>query len=239
MIVKLKYRCTVSYSSTSEETGDFFLGWTPIDDSVAAGNNISVDDSSVSEAFRYQTADELDGTSFWGTEETYTGGGYVANLGLTATNASSVVESLRTNRWIDHYTRAVFVEFNTWNPNTQLFNLFQLCFEFSPMGGIVWSTTVGNVQLYRYTGAAGVMSLVLEALCCACVIVITVMEILKVKKLKRNYFRVFWNIVQLVAILFFVVAVVMYVIRSIWTSRSVEDLMNNPGLCRQISEITI
>ena len=222
--IHLKYRCVPSYSSSEEETDDYAPGWVVNQD----GNRTDVD--ALSEAYRHKTAEELDGNIYIGIMDTYPGGGYVADLGLTAIEAGNMVENLRLNRWIDQFTRVVFFEFNSWNPNSQLFNAFQLVFEMTPIGEILWSASVENVQLYRYAGASGVLALAVEIGCGAFVFVIIVLEGLKLRRLRFGYFRHFWNYVQFVSLSLFVVAAIMYIMRSIWTTRSVEDLMNNPGM---------
>lgn len=180
-------------------------------------------------AFLYRTEDELSGQSFDGTLSSYPGGGYVASLGLTLESATQQTHDLHRTRWIDIYTRAVFVEFNVLNPGSGLANLVTVLFEYPTMGDTVWMSRVEIVQLYRYTGANGVVALVSEIACAIFVMIVTILELRKVCRERMTYFRSFWNWSQMVTLVLFYVAVVLYTLRCIWTMRVVEGMMNNPG----------
>ena len=54
--------------------------------------------------------------------------------------------------WSDKYTRALFVEFNIFNPGSGLANLVIILLELPTNGDNVWSTRIETVQLYRYSG---------------------------------------------------------------------------------------
>ena len=62
-----------------------------------------------------------------------------------------MIDALESNRWIDVYTRAIFVEFNLLNPNTAMANTGKIIFEYPTQGNKLWSTRMEVVQLYRYT----------------------------------------------------------------------------------------
>ena len=53
----------------------------------------------------------------------------------TLDSARAVVNELQDHKWIDEYTRAVFVEFLLYNPTVNLFAVSMLNFEFTPIGG--------------------------------------------------------------------------------------------------------
>lgn len=46
----------------------------------------------------------------------------------------STLESLFRNKWLDMYTRAIFVEFNVYNANVNLFCIITLLFETTALG---------------------------------------------------------------------------------------------------------
>ena len=57
-------------------------------------------------------------------------------------------------RWVGwQYTRAVFIEFNVYNPNLDSFGVFRLNFEFSRYGGIVSTITASTPALVLYAVA--------------------------------------------------------------------------------------
>ena len=136
---------------------------------------------------------------------------------------------MKDSGWLDYNTRAVFLEFNVWNANTNLFNMVTLLVEFSTSGYSTFSHTIETVRLYRYNGGGGVLALVSEIACIIFIIVMAVLETRKMIQKRGSYFRSVYNITQILIVLLFVVALVMYIYRSLWTIRTVEELMNNRG----------
>ena len=76
---------------------------------------------------------DLYGTPGWG-PGSYGSGGYVAYLPANGTLGRAVVAQLLADRWIDKATRALAIDFNVWNPDTNLLTVVRLWIEFSPTG---------------------------------------------------------------------------------------------------------
>ncbi|OCT84452.1 hypothetical protein XELAEV_18022605mg [Xenopus laevis] len=106
-----------------EETGNYKAGWVPL------GKNDTPDCE-----WKYYTEKELVGYPIWGQLGWYSGGGFVVELGKNISYASSTLTWLQTNQWLDTYTKAVFVEFNVYNANVQLFCLVTFLMETSAIG---------------------------------------------------------------------------------------------------------
>lgn len=75
---------------------------------------------------------------------TYRGGGYVAELGITAYRARKRIQALKKYGWIDSHTKAVFLEMTVYNANINLFSYAITIIEFPQMGSVIkslWMTT--------------------------------------------------------------------------------------------------
>ncbi len=59
--------------------------------------------------------------------------------------------SLRCCSWIDYYTRAVFLEFTVFNPNTNLFSYANNLMEFPATGGVFYNPRTVSFQVYSGT----------------------------------------------------------------------------------------
>lgn len=225
-----KARCTNSYSWSSEDKDSYEPGWISAADLsyLTDARTNRLDSSRMS--FIYRTSEELDGEPFEGYMASYSGGGYVADLGLTYESATDMIRNLSMMRWVDVYTRAVMVEFNVFNPGSRLANLVVVLFEYPSIGQIMWSRRVETVQLYRYTGSNGVIALVSEVTCAIFVLLITVLELRKICQRRMTYFRSFWNCIQLLTLALFFVAVGLYTIRCLWTMKVIEKMMNHQGI---------
>ena len=90
------------------------------------------------------------GAPFWAQRHMYSGGGYVANLGNEASAAFELLRDLVDNNWIERYSRALMIEFNVWNANTNLFNYVLICVEFVSEGSFLHSVNIDAIVLYRY-----------------------------------------------------------------------------------------
>jgi hypothetical protein len=105
-----------------------------------------VDPSDVpNELFTYKTSDDIGGYPYWGIFSTYGGGGYVTELGTTMTDASSTVDTIMNNNWVDNNTRAIFIEVNLYNPNNNLFGICLYVLEFLQTGGTVKPLLKGHL----------------------------------------------------------------------------------------------
>ena len=214
--------CSLWYSDAVEDQKDHTENWGP-------ANNSTESKSDVQNSFIYQSAKLMKGETYWGLLEFYPAGGYVANLGNNKQSALPLIKGLDKANWVDQFTRAVFVEFNVFNANTELFSLVTLVFEFPPSGGVFATPGIETVVLYRYNGAAGLVALLTEIACILCLIVIAIRMIVAITKQKWTFFRQFWNWVQMMVIVLTLTAFGVYIYRSVWTSSTVEDMMNNRG----------
>ena len=66
----------------------------------------------------------------------YGGGGYAYNLGRRQKSAAEGITYLMNNNWLDKQTRAVFVEFTTFNNQMNLYTVSFIIFEILPTGGL-------------------------------------------------------------------------------------------------------
>jgi polycystin 1L2 len=215
-------KSTHFYSFHYEEKDSFGPNWEPLD-------NDTVITESFDEAFRYTSRESLNGSVYWGYLGVYGGGGFVFNLGDDPDVAEADLNLLEQSQWLDQYTRAIFVEFSVWNANTNLMSSFTTCLEFPPSRGLFTWTTIEVVNLYRYSGPAGVVNLLAEIIVVIYMVVLTVLTIKDVINLKKNFFNSFWNGVVVLSLVIFYIAVVCYVMRTLWTITCIENMMNNPG----------
>lgn len=83
-----------------------------------------------------------------GTVNFYKGGGYSVNLGRTYKHAQHIVQELKDNDWMDVNTRGLFIEFNLYNANVNLFVSVIMLVEFLAAGGTAHRTEikVGNIH---------------------------------------------------------------------------------------------
>jgi hypothetical protein len=72
----------------------------------------------------------------------YPEGGYIATLGPKLNNSLAVFQSLTNNSWFDKRTRAIFIDFNLYDPTTYILSNFNLRVEISAAGKVFSSYDV-------------------------------------------------------------------------------------------------
>lgn len=106
---------------------------------------------------KYSTSDAT--VDVQGQLAVYSSGGYRRFLPrLSVNNSASLcnpgcqLELLRRGQWLDRSSRALFVNFNLYNPAVDLHCRVQLLFEFPAAGGVLASVDVVPLHLRQYPG---------------------------------------------------------------------------------------
>ena len=196
--------CLSEFKPSLEETQDFDFNWTsPKIYSVSVNQSIN--------PWRYQTSNELDGYPFGAKLETYFGGGYVIEI-FPKWNNKKNIDVAKQRQWIDRQTRAVFIEFALFNAATNNFNMVTIVFEFPPSGGLIPSYSVATFKLYS-TSENDIVIVGSQLLFILMMLIFTIRECRMFRKIGWIYFKVFWNLLEVMLILLSMLAVVFYIYR--------------------------
>ena len=156
--------------------------------------------------------------------------GYVVNLGRGYEDASALIDKLSNHSWLDQHTRAIFVEFSVLNMNSNLFSKFTRVFEVPTYGGLFTWDQTQTLQLYRYTGASGMVYLTLEMCCFLFYLAVMVRAIAQCIKMRFAVFYSINQMTQIVTIVLTGLSFGLYVYRSLITTKTIEKMKNNEGL---------
>jgi polycystin 1L2 len=121
-ILNLSLTCSYDYSFSNEEKASFEIGWK--NETTTKAN------STIQQAFQYQSSDQLDTYVYIGNHASYSGGGYVYEFRDSLNDIQSNLSELYQLGWIDSQTRAIIIQLNLYNPNVQLFISVTLLTEF-------------------------------------------------------------------------------------------------------------
>uniref|UniRef100_A0A4W5LWK1 Polycystin domain-containing protein n=1 Tax=Hucho hucho TaxID=62062 RepID=A0A4W5LWK1_9TELE len=114
--------CIVSLSSPGTIHGTGAAGW-------GEGLTGSAVHRKLTQNWTLHTADD-NGAWRWGQVMVYGSGGFVQQLNRHIEQTRASLQYLQQLHWMDHMTRAVFVEFSLYNTNTDLLAVFSFLFEF-------------------------------------------------------------------------------------------------------------
>ncbi|KAF8772030.1 Polycystic kidney disease protein 1-like 2 [Argiope bruennichi] len=151
--------------------------------------------------YKYMTASDLNGFPFWGQLDWYGGGGYVVPL-IAKRYEDGVklierMEELEQTGWINKDTRAVFVEFGTYNAQVNLFVVTTIVAEFLPGGGILPYYHIDPIRLLHYHTGSGLLQLVCQIGFVLFTLYYTVLVLRAFCREGREYFSQYWNIAEL------------------------------------------
>ncbi|XP_047740971.1 uncharacterized protein LOC108680604 [Hyalella azteca] len=206
--------CSANSGLVNEESTSYCAHW------LLPTNDTRDTDDCQADEFRYATATELRSLPIWGKRDWYGGGGYVIRLRAKTDVLLERLTYLQQTHWIDRMTRAVLIEFSTYNAGTNLFGVATLIADFIPGGGIFPTYRVDGVRLLQHQGDFNLFTYLMEASFVLFVAYFTVMELRLLVRLKKKYFENYWSYVEIGLIVAGYSAIVLYVLRYLETAKA-------------------
>ncbi|XP_068242609.1 polycystin-1-like protein 2 [Palaemon carinicauda] len=201
------------YSSVfMEDNEDYCKGW------KFPTNKTKEDPSCQMDEFRYTSAVTLASMPVWGYRDWYGAGGYVIRLQGSTESLLKKFARLQKNKWINEGTRAVMVEFSSYNAQVNLFGIVRIMAEFTPGGGVAPSYRFDAIKLLQHHDNFGLFVIICEVAFILFVLYYTYREIRLVCKDKKAYFACYWSYAEIAIILASYSAIVIYAVRYVATS---------------------
>jgi hypothetical protein len=231
--------CTDDYGLFNFEHENYTLNWATYDNVTAVETNSDL--NKVYDAFKYMEA--LDSSTYpvQGVYTTYFGGGYFldfkqASIAEMQTNISA----LKASGWIDRQTRALSAEFSLYNGNLGLYAHISVLFEILPTGSVITSWTVDPLNLTDVATNVATLNTLANIIYLAFVVLFIVLELNKLRKShpRKEYFKQFWNWVELAIIACSWASFSMYLYR-MYAIQQILEKMKNYSPTTQISLQTI
>jgi polycystin 2 len=180
--------------------------------------------------YTWSSRSDLNGVFTWGFVETYSGSGYVVNLPDSADGAAQVVSTLKADKWVDKYTRAVFLEFTLYNPSVNLFVVSSMLVEFPASGGAFPNPTFRTVRLFRYQLVSDYIRLVFELIFVLFVIYYIVEEGIEMRDQGWAYFKTGWSLLDILNLCLFLAVIAIRIAQVYKEGRlPIEDLQQSGG----------
>ncbi|XP_053292115.1 polycystic kidney disease 2-like 1 protein [Pleuronectes platessa] len=181
-------------------------------------------------AWTYHKEKEIKGSSHWGLLTTYSGAGYYQDLSRTKEESAAIMKELVDHLWLDRGTRAVFIDFSTYNANINMFCVIRLVVEFPATGGAIPSYQIRTVKLIRYITYWDYFILGCEIVFCVFILYYVVEEMLELQIHKLSYFGSIWNILDIVVIMLAIVAIVFNIFRTVKVDKLLGKLLEQPEI---------
>lgn len=178
--------------------------------------------------WRYQTAEELDNYPIRGSRALYEGGGYVAVLGYDQRTAQDVLRETLGHGWIDRQTRAVILEFAVFNVNTNLLSIGTYFYEVLAAGAANTNRRVETLELYSTELSDLMFYFICQFLFMVMVLYYLIMMLVRFYKRRLSFFTSVWDMVDFLMVIFSVLSVALYMMRSKSVLKSVKAIQANP-----------
>ncbi|XP_076879791.1 polycystin-1-like protein 2 isoform X2 [Brachyhypopomus gauderio] len=211
--------CNAPYSWEAEDTGSYGPGWSRSTYSSGAESRLT--------PWQYQSQSSLRAHPVWGSVAMYRGGGFVVDLGSDLQNASSLLQYLFENTWLDVYTRAVFVEFTVYNANVNLFCIVTLMLETTAVGAFQYRSELQSVRLYQSTGGLHIFVMASEAIYFLFILYYMFQQGKLMKSQKWGYFSSKWNVLELAIIILSWSALSVFIKRTLLGNQDIEYYQNH------------
>ncbi|XP_045071188.1 LOW QUALITY PROTEIN: polycystic kidney disease protein 1-like 2, partial [Coregonus clupeaformis] len=223
--------CHAPYSWEVEDMGSYGPGW-----NRSGSENTS---KTLRSPWQYQTQARLRAQPIWGSVVLYRGGGFVVDLGPDSQNASSTLQYLFDNTWLDMFTRAVFVEFTVYNANVNLFCIVTLMLETTAVGAFQFRSELQSVRLYQSTGGLHIFVMASEVIYFLFILYYMFVQGKLMKQHKWAYFKTKWNLLDLAIILLSWSALSVFIKRTLLGNRDMEYYHNHKDQFASFHETAI
>lgn len=130
--------------------------------------------------------------------------------------------------WVDRQTRALLLEFAVFNANTNLLSVATYLYEVLASGAAFTTRKVDTLELYSRESGALMFYLICQFLFIAMVLNYLIMLLVHLYRQRLRFFKSVWNVVDFSMILFSVLSVAFYMIKSKSILKSVKDIQDNP-----------
>ncbi|XP_040210381.1 polycystic kidney disease protein 1-like 1 [Rana temporaria] len=129
--------------------------------------------------------------------------GSVISLGRLRTEAHSTLLKMRNQRWIERGTSALAVQFVLYNSPTNLFTMISLLIELPASGGIITSSAIDSLRIYRITSLMDYFIMAFEMVFLSMILVSFCIQLSTIiQKSIKTYFQDIWNCLEVSIIVF-------------------------------------
>uniref|UniRef100_A0A183B8D4 PKD_channel domain-containing protein n=1 Tax=Echinostoma caproni TaxID=27848 RepID=A0A183B8D4_9TREM len=227
--------CYATYDIFTQDEQSYGVGWVPFEGTNKKNNS--------SPEFAYTNQHDLDGIPFKGEVTWYSGGGYVFMLRGTEASMLDRFNYLDENHWIDFSTRAIIVQFTTFNPNINLFAIITALIEKPGVGSLITSyrietanlfgsaaTEAGKLEMDKFFGSPACISPFIRQIAFVLVLVgYVIKELRNIYRQRCTYFKMFWSYMEWFILIGSFASIAAYVYMIVATKDAIDEFSRTHG----------
>ena len=151
----------------------------------------------------------------------------MADFGYGNATGFSITEELQKDPWFDRQTRTIILEFSAFNPTANLLGIATYFYEIEPSGYSAPFTRTEVISLDSTDTGSRQFYLICMLLFIIFVALYLGRECYRLYKQRSRYFKSFWSWVEIFQVVFSVLAVAMYIVRSDKAASTIQELQKN------------
>ena len=219
-------KCYDWYSMSEEDTTRLYLPhWVHLSDAQQGWANLS---QLCPRPWRYSSPEELNNLPSWARHHIYDGGGYVLDLGYDKPTAIRMMEAVKDKDWIDRRTRAVLLEFQVLNLNTNLMSIVTYNYEILPFGFGLTYEKIDTIKIFYFQNLSYSFYITCQLLFMLVVLVYVVILLGRLYRQGCAFFKRIWNWIDIAEVMSASLAIVFYIIKVKFMHDSIQELQKNP-----------
>ena len=138
--------------------------------------------------WRYSSPEELNNVPSWAQHHIYDGGGYVLDLGYDKPTAIRMMEGVKDKDWIDRRTRAVLLEFQVLNLNTNLMSIVTYHYEVLPFGFGLTYEKIDTIKIFNFQNLSYSFYITCQLLFMLVVLVYVIILLIRLYRQRCSFF---------------------------------------------------
>ncbi|XP_052068766.1 polycystin-2-like [Mytilus californianus] len=226
------FTCYEEYSIYGEDDGNYCVAWEPRP--CVRGQAVY---NMTSAAWNFVSSVDIWGLPVTGLHSTYGGGGYIAEFIVNYNISRLILNDLYKYTWIDRKTRAMFTEFTVYNVDDNVFVFIAFLTEFLETGGVIASTSIKPFRPYQHVGSLGLFIFISEITVLLGIIIFSVHKCLLFRRNGKKMLKELWHVLDILIIILFFVATVMYIGRWIMINLAMNKWENDKNKFVNFSHI--
>ena len=224
--------CYDKYSIISEEDDNFCVAWEP--GPCVRGQNVY---NITYASWTHVSSAVTLGLPITGQHSIYSGGGYIAEFVVNYNISLMILTDLYKYMWIDRKTRAVFIEFNLYNADNNVFVLVSFLCEMPETGGVLTSISIKPFRPYQHVGSLGLVVFICEVIVLVGIIIFTIHKCINFSRHGTKLLKRLWNVLDVIIIILFYVCLVMYIGRWLMINDAMDKFHENKNKFVNFSHI--
>ncbi|XP_048589739.1 polycystic kidney disease protein 1-like 2 isoform X2 [Nematostella vectensis] len=209
--------CNTFYSFFGEDTSHYTEGW----------KATNVTQVTAHSPWLYHSTLALDGLPYLGLLATYSGGGYTVELHNTD-NGKQQLQTLKKLSWIDHRTRALFVEISIYNAQVNMFGIATFLAEWIPTNGVLFFNNIKVARLYVAGGDLQAANIAAKFFVVLFFCIFIYDEAKQIRTLRKKYLKDVWNWLEITLIILIIGCSVTLLKRSTLTYLAIKKIQEEP-----------